>query len=141
MPDRSVSDWFADRWHWLTGPWRTQNARDELTLSVLRRIEHLESRMTAADNLAARLDAATNELAADLTSVRDALAAAVAGQAQAVQDAVSAELAKLDAPIARLEALGADEADPVPAPETPAEPVENAPAAPPADDEPTPPAA
>lgn len=141
MPDRPSTS-LADRWHWLVGPWRTQSTQDELTLSVLRRIDHLESRMSAADNLAARLDAATNELAADLTSVRDALAAAVAGQAQAVQDAVSAELAKLDAPIARLEALGADEADPVPAPTepSPAAPVEDAPASPPAD-EPTPPAA
>lgn len=88
------------------------------------RLKHLEKiLMTAADNLAARIDAATNELAADLTSVRDALQAALADADAATQAAVNAELAKLDAPIARLEALGADPADPVPAAEPVTEPV------------------
>ncbi len=88
--------------------------------------------MTTAESLAARIDAATNEVASDLTAVRDALAAALANADASTQEAVNAELAKLDGPIARLEALGADEADPVPAP------VEYAPAEPaPVDPEPT----
>ncbi len=133
---------WTDRFTWplqaLSDMQRDVMAMRMTLLQIPARITRMETLlMTAADNLAARLDAATNELAADLTSVRDALAAAVAGQDQAVQDAVSAELAKLDAPIARLEALGADEADPVPAPE---EPTLADPETPPAD-EPTPPAA
>jgi hypothetical protein len=54
--------------------------------------------------------------------VKDALAAAIADQDQAVQDAVNAELAKLDAPLDRLRALGADPQNPVPNPEPQPEP-------------------
>lgn len=71
--------------------------------------------MATAEDLAARIDAATNEVADDFAQVRDALSAALADADTATQEAVNAELAKLDAPIARLEALGADPADPVPA--------------------------
>ncbi len=78
-----------------------------LTTDVISRLHRMERLiMTSADNLAARIDAATNEVAADLTAVRDALAAALANADAATQDAVNAELAKLAGPIARLEALG-----------------------------------
>jgi ABC-type transporter Mla subunit MlaD len=82
------------------------------------RLAHLERLLMAtADDLAARIDTATNEVAADLADVRNALAEAVANADAATQAAVNAELAKLDAPISRLEALGADPTDPVPSPE------------------------
>jgi hypothetical protein len=114
---RCVS-WLTDRLAALVAPW---TALPDLRGDV-RRHEHAivnlrSDLVTTADNLVSRLNAATDELASDLSAVRDALAAAVAGQGAAVEAAVSAELAKLDAPIARLESLGQDEADPVPADE------------------------
>lgn len=80
--------------------------------------------MATAEDLAARIDAATNEVASDLKAVRDELAAVAAAAEVDKQAAVDAALAKLDAPIARLEALGADPADPVPAPEPADEPAD-----------------
>lgn len=117
--------WLTDRLAALVAPW---TALPDLRGDV-RRHEHAivnlrSDLVTTADNLVSRLNAATDELASDLSAVRDALAAAVAGQGAAVEAAVSAELAKLDAPIARLEALGRDEADPVPAPADEPAPVE-----------------
>jgi chromosome segregation ATPase len=107
----------------------------EVRRTALPRLERII--MTSADNLAARIDAATNELASDLTEVKTALREAVANADAKTRAALEAELAKLDAPIARLEALGADPADPVPAPvdETPVD--EPAPVDP-SDPEPTP---
>lgn len=70
--------------------------------------------MTSAQNLAARLDAATNEIARDLQAARDAALAAVADKDEAVRTAVEEALEPLDAGVARLEAMGADEANPVP---------------------------
>lgn len=70
--------------------------------------------MTTADALVQAFNAATDEVASDLQTIKDALAAAVADQDAAVQAAVAAELAKLDAPLARLQQLGADPTDPVP---------------------------
>lgn len=91
--------------------------------------------MTSASDLLARLDAASNEIASDLSDLRDRLTAAVADKDAAVQAAVAEALSGFEAPIARLEALGADEADPVPAPVEPA-PVEPAPVEEPPADEP-----
>lgn len=78
--------------------------------------------VTTSQEIVARLDAATTEIADDLTALRDRLTAAVADKDAAVQAAVTEALAGFDAPIARLEALGQDPADPVPAPAEPAEP-------------------
>jgi hypothetical protein len=63
------------------------------------------------DALVARLNEATNKLAATLTDLRDKLAAG--GMTKAEEDAA---VASLDASIASLEALGADPANPVPEP-------------------------
>lgn len=88
--------------------------------------------MATAEDLAARIDAATNEVASDLQAVKDELAAALATSDADKQAAVDAALAKLDAPIARLESLGADNANPVPPVDQP--PVDEPPAEePPAD--------
>lgn len=67
-------------------------------------IHRLKGEMMAqSDELVARFDAALNELADDLRSLRDEVAGS--------DDAVSAKFAPL---IERAEALGADPADPVP---------------------------
>lgn len=79
--------------------------------------------MATADDLAARIDAATNAVASDLQTVKDELAAALASDDAAVQAAVDAALGKLDAPIALLESLGADTTNPVPDPTPTPEPV------------------
>lgn len=85
--------------------------------NILRKIDSLRGFiMATADELIAAFGAATDEVAADLQTVKDELAAAVADKDQAVQDAVNAALAGFDAPLARLQALGADNANPVPAP-------------------------
>lgn len=119
----------ADLWVWLVGPWRRQNDHDELTVSMLARLNHLENRMSLTDAALAELDAATNEVAADL----DALEAQIAGL-----DADAAS--KISAAAARLRGLAADPEQPVP----PAEPADPAPADPEAPADPsdeTPPAA
>lgn len=61
--------------------------------------------MAESDNLVSRFDAALNELASDLASLRDEVAGSDA--------AISAKFAPL---IARAEALGADPQNPVPDP-------------------------
>jgi len=70
-----------------------------------------------AEETAARIDAATNEIVADIRAGRDDIAALKqqmdAGTAAAVDEA----LAKLDTPIGRLEAAGSDPGDPVPSTE------------------------
>jgi chromosome segregation ATPase len=91
-----------------------------------------ESLMATAEEFATRLDNATNEIAADLQSLRDQLQAVRDEIPAAQQAAVDTALAQLDAPIARLEALGQDPQNPVPEP-TP----EPAPAPEPAPGEPT----
>lgn len=73
---------------------------------VLDQTEHITMlgvRVTATDDLAARLNAATNELASDLQALRDEVAGLDAGVA-----------AKFEPLVSRLEAMGADPADPVP---------------------------
>lgn len=76
---------------------------------VLDQTEHITQlgvRVTATDDLAARLNTATNELASDLAALRDEVAALDGDIA-----------AKFEPLVSRLEAMGADPADPVPAPE------------------------
>lgn len=86
--------------------------------SLFRKIDNLKGIIVAtAAELIAAFNAATDEVASDLQTVRDELAAALADQDQAVQDAVNAALAGFDAPLARLQALGQDPENPVPAPE------------------------
>lgn len=157
MPDRSVSTWLADRWHWLVGPWRTQNCRDELTLSVLRRIDHLETYVSTAETAAtARLAELAGLIKAEFASLKGQLDAAIAdkdaavaaGITSALNDDSAADASRLEGLIAEFESvLPATVPDvPVPDPGQPAElPAEPAPAEPveetPPADEPTPPAA
>ncbi len=140
MPDRSVSDWFADRWCWLTGPWRTQNTQDELTLSVLRRIEHMESRVTNAENAAyARAAEVVGLIRAEFASLRQQVQNAGTAGAAALEADAQADADRITGLIDELAAeLPADVPDvPVPDPGAPAElPVDDAPAAPPADEPP-----
>lgn len=98
---------------------------------LFRKIDRLRETIVAtAAELIAAFNAATDEVASDLQTVRDQLATALADQDQAVQDAVNAALAGFDAPLARLQALGQDPENPVPAPEPQPEPSPE----PPADD-------
>lgn len=84
---------------------------------VLDRLDRLERLiMVRADDLVARLNVATDELAADLSDIRQALRDALADADAATAAAVTEVLDRFEAPISTLEALGADEADPVPAP-------------------------
>lgn len=82
---------------------------------VLDQTEHItrigEITMARMDDLAARLNEATNELASDLQALRDQVAQLDEGLA-----------AQFEPMVARLEAMGADPADPVPAPEPPVNP-------------------
>jgi vacuolar-type H+-ATPase subunit I/STV1 len=91
-----------------------------------------ESLMATAEEFATRLDNATNEIAADLQSLRDQLQAVRDEIPAAQQAAVDTALAQLDAPLAREQARGQDPPNPVPEP-TP----EPAPAPEPAPGEPT----
>lgn len=107
---------FLDWLDGVTAPWRELGVlRDDVERHEFE-LADLRSDMANAEEYVARIDAATSEVASDLQSVKDALAAAVAGQGEAVEAAVNAELAKLDEPIAALEALGKadDPANPVP---------------------------
>jgi predicted nucleic acid-binding Zn-ribbon protein len=87
-----------------------------------------ENLMATAEEFAQRLDVATNEIAADLQSLRDQLQAVRDQIPAAQQAAVDTALAQLDAPIARLEALGQDPQNPVPEPAPEPAPGEPAPA-------------
>lgn len=72
--------------------------------------------MATANELVAAFNAATDEVAADLEDLRDQLRQAVADKDQAVQDAVEQVLAQFDQPLTRLQQLGADPDEPIPAP-------------------------
>lgn len=86
-----------------------------LLAPVLERLDELEILIMArADDLVSRLNVATNELASDLRDLRDQLEAAIAGADSAVAEAVTGVLDRFESPIATLEAMGADQADPVP---------------------------
>lgn len=58
-----------------------------------------------------RLDAASNEIAADLKKLRDEI--------KSGEPVTPETLAKLDANVARLEEMGVDPVEPIPAPEVP----------------------
>lgn len=105
--------WLSDRASYLTAPW---TAQDEVRTEQWR-IRHemqllKENVMATAAEYAARVDAATSELANDLKAVRDRLTAVEAAAEGDKQAAVDAALAELDGPISRLEALGRDEVTP-----------------------------
>jgi hypothetical protein len=94
-----------------------------LQTAVAEGFNRLESQIMASkEEVLGRLDSATNEVAADLTDLRDRLQQAIVDKDQAVQDAVNAVLGDFDAPISRLEAIGQDPANPVPDPEPTPEP-------------------
>jgi hypothetical protein len=115
--------WLYARLAWLHAPWTVLSdvqrdiARHDNALLELRRLL-----MATAEEFAARLDAATNEVANDLAGLRSDLESLRDSVDESNQAAVDAALARLDAPIARLEALGQDPADPIPAPEAPVDP-------------------
>lgn len=101
-----------------------------LLAPVLDRLDELEFLiMTRADDLVSRLNVATNELASDLRDIRAALAEATAGSDTKVAQAVNAVLDRFEAPISTLEAMGADQVDPVPDAPAPTEPSDNPPLA------------
>lgn len=133
VPNR-IGDWIADQWTWLVAPWRVTEAEDELDISILRRIEHLENRMTSAENTAyARAAEVVGLIRAEFASLRQQVQnAATAGAAALEADAqVDADrIAGLVDELASV--LPATVPDvPVPAPgepaELPAEPVTETP--------------
>lgn len=88
-------------------------------LDALHRMRELI--VTSADDLVSRFNTATNTVAGELTKLKTDLAAAIAALGtgatqEQIDAAVQEQLAKFDAPIATLEQLGADNADPIPAP-------------------------
>ncbi len=136
MPEHS--NWLADRWHWLVGPWRTQSTQDELTLSVLRRIEHLERFMADTSPV-------LNKLAEDLRAWgAGPFAALLADNARLAARNAELEGEDVAESSAADNAVSAFNDLTAPVTESPDVPVEispvEVPAAPPAD-EPTPPAA
>lgn len=101
-----------------------------LLAPVLERLDELEYLiMTRADDLVSRLNVATNELASDLRDIRAALEAATQDADAATADAVNAVLDRFESPISTLEAMGADQVDPVPDQPAPTEPSDNPPLA------------
>lgn len=93
-----------------------QQTTSTVALAALtQQITELETRLMAtAEEFATRLDTASNEIAAELQSLRGQLQSLKDQIPAAQQAAVDAALAQLDGPIARLEALGQDPANPVP---------------------------
>lgn len=69
------------------------------------RISQLEEKVAATDDIVARLNTATDEIARDLAALRD--------QVAGLDPAIAAKFEPL---VARLEAMGQDPANPVPAP-------------------------
>lgn len=90
--------------------------------ALVQMIQDLGGQLVAtAEEFATRLNTATDEIASDLQALRDQLQSVRDEIPAAQQAAVDSALALLDAPIARLEALGQDPTNPVPDPEpTPA---------------------
>jgi len=91
------------------------------------RLKQLELRMATAENTLAALDAVTNALADDAASIRtklEALQAAISSGNQAAvtaaMDTLAPDISKLQATETTLRGLGADPANPVPAPAPPA---------------------
>jgi len=110
-----MSDLLRELWKALDIP--TREWTDVKINSALREIK--EMIMASADALVAAFNDATNEVASDLQTLKDQLAAVIADQDVAVQNALNAELAKFDEPLQRLQDLGADPTDPVPGTEVP----------------------
>lgn len=130
----------ADYWAWFTGPWRRQNTHDELTVSMLTRLNHLENRMSSAESAAyARAAEVVGLIKAEFASLRQQVAdaatagaAALEADAQADADRINslidelAEVLPADVPEVEVPAPGAPAelpSDPAPEPEVPAEPV------------------
>lgn len=130
----------ADRWFWLVGPWRRQNDHDELTVSMLARLNHLENLMSSAESAAyARAAEVVGLIKAEFASLRqqvadaaNAGAAALEADAQADADRINGLIDDLvtvlpvDVPEVEVPAPGAPAelpSDPAPAePEAPADP-------------------
>lgn len=118
--DAAPVSWLSALASTVLAPWRELRSLHALVAGNTQSITNLRRDLVAtADDFAARLNAATDEVAADLQSVRDELRTALEGVETSNQAAVDAALGKLDAPIARLEALGQDPANPVPDVEVP----------------------
>ncbi len=87
---------------------------DKLVHMVFKLTEKVDVMTEQFDALAARLDVATNDIATKLNDLKAKLAGGLSG------DEAAAEIAKLEPIITRLEGMGKDVADPVPAPVEPA---------------------
>lgn len=85
------------------GRWLTAYYQHQINRAVHRRLSNLEYRMALTDQALADLDAATNEVAAEL----DDLKAQLSGADQAVADRITAAAT-------RLRGLAADPDNPVP---------------------------
>ena len=109
----------------------TLNARRRFLAPVLEVLDEMEARlMTRADDLVARFNAATNDLAGDLREIRAALEEATSGSDSKVAQAVNAVLDRFEAPITALEELGADDQPPTPAGPGPSDGGDGVPAGP-----------
>lgn len=95
-------------------------------------LQEVLERMATSEELNQRLVDATSNIAADIQRVKDQVTQAVADKEQAVQDAVAAALAPLDASISQLESLAAENPEPEnpPVPEDEEPPVPEEPAQP-----------
>lgn len=82
--------------------------------AILRHREMMKRMALNAADLQAAMNTATDEIASDLQTLKDNLAAAVADKDEAAQAAVQEALAGFEAPIARLQAMGQDDENPVP---------------------------
>lgn len=132
----TAREWFAARLDFLTSPWRTEIAKDELNLSVLRRINEVETRMTTAENAAyARAAEVVGLIRAEFASLRQQVSEAATAGAAALEADAQADADRITGLIDELAAeLPADVPDvPVPDPGAPAELPESLPA----DDGPT----
>lgn len=106
------------RWWLLFQPKRDALRQQRALWNTL--VDLKEYVMSAAENYVARLNAATDDIAGDLRTIRDQLANVQAASESEKAAAVDAALAQFEGPIARLESLGRDESNPVP--EQPSEP-------------------
>lgn len=102
-------------WSWW--PWPTRNevnaaiaelwmAHVDETEATTWSLQEMRNRMATTDEIVARLGAATDELARDLAALRDEVAGGDAAIA-----------AKFEPLVSRLEAMGADPANPLPEPQ------------------------
>jgi heme oxygenase len=101
-----------------------QQTTSTVALAALTQMIHdlKESLMASVEDVVSRLNTATTEIAGDLQALRDQLQSVRDEIPAAQQAAVDSALTQLDAPIARLEALGQDPSNPVPDPTPTPEP-------------------